>query len=71
VIIDAWMQHTSAEFLREPMFDSLRRWSHGKLADGQIRAEATPSPRWPAGIRAGSLASLHGNAERVFALAGA
>jgi len=25
VIIDAWMQHPSAEFLADPMFDSLRR----------------------------------------------
>jgi len=24
VIIDAWMQHPSAEFLADPMFDSLR-----------------------------------------------
>jgi hypothetical protein len=29
VIIDAWMQHPSAEFLADPVFDSLRRWSHG------------------------------------------
>jgi len=27
VIIDAWMQHPSAEFLADPMFDSLRRWA--------------------------------------------
>ena len=35
VIIDAWMQHPTAEFLREPMFDSLRRWARGRLADGR------------------------------------
>ena len=34
-IIDAWMQHPSAEFLAEPMFDSLRRWAHGLLAGQQ------------------------------------
>jgi uncharacterized protein len=44
VIIDAWMQHPSAEFLAEPMFDSLRRWAHGRLGDGgdgEVPAEAT------------------------------
>jgi hypothetical protein len=28
-IVDAWMQHPSRAFLAEPMFESLRRWSHG------------------------------------------
>jgi hypothetical protein len=51
VIIDAWMQHPSAEFLREPMFDSLRRRSHGKLADGEIPAEATLTAMDAAGRR--------------------
>jgi predicted TIM-barrel fold metal-dependent hydrolase len=30
VIIDAWMQHPSAEFLADPVFDSLRRWASGR-----------------------------------------
>jgi len=41
VIIDAWMQHPSAEFLADPMFDSLRRWARGQLASGEVPVEAT------------------------------
>ena len=36
MIIDAWMQHPSAEFLAEPMVDSLRRWARGRPAEGEI-----------------------------------
>jgi hypothetical protein len=32
VIIDAWMQHPSAEFLADPVCDSLRRWARGRPA---------------------------------------
>ena len=44
VIIDAWMQHPSAEFLADPVFDSLRRWARGQLAGGDIPAAATGRP---------------------------
>ena len=41
MIIDAWMQHPSAEFLTDPMFDSLRRWSRGQLDQtGEVPVEA-------------------------------
>ena len=60
MIIDAWMQHPSAEFLREPMFDSLRRWSHGKLAGGEIPAEATLAAMDAAGVRTGMLCAWWG-----------
>jgi uncharacterized protein len=59
-IIDAWMQHPSAEFLREPMFESLRRWSHGKLADGEIPSEATVAAMDAAGVRTGMLCAWWG-----------
>jgi hypothetical protein len=36
-IIDAWMQHPSARFLADPMFDSLRRWSRGAWEPGPPR----------------------------------
>jgi hypothetical protein len=26
VIIDAWMQHPNADWIKNPIFDSLRRW---------------------------------------------
>lgn len=42
-IVDAWMQHPSPGFLAHPMFDSLRRWSRGALAEGD------PPPEWTLG----------------------
>ena len=30
MIIDAWMQHPSRHAMADPMFDSLRRWTHGR-----------------------------------------
>jgi hypothetical protein len=84
VIIDAWMQHPSAEFLADPMFESLRRWTRGQLAGGEVPVEATVGsnhPAWPAAECLADLAGLqlddqttdlflHGNAERVFGLTG-
>lgn len=60
-IIDAWMQHPSAEFLNDPMFESLRRWSRGQMAGGRDPGGGDDET---AGL------FLHGNAERVFGLAG-
>jgi uncharacterized protein len=51
MIIDAWMQHPSAEFLADPMFDSLRRWAHGRLAGGEVPVEATVAAMDAAGVR--------------------
>lgn len=39
-IIDAWMQHPSAEFLADPVFDSLRRWALGLPDTGREGAQA-------------------------------
>ena len=55
MIIDAWMQHPSAEFLKDPMFESLRRWSGGRLAVGEAPAEATLAAMDAAGVRIGML----------------
>ena len=30
MIIDAWIQHPTPEFLKHPMFGSLRRWMVGE-----------------------------------------
>src|SRR5215471_21194884 len=50
VIIDAWMQHPSAEFLADPMFDSLRRWARGQLAGQEVPVEATVAAMDAAGV---------------------
>src|SRR3990172_3452868 len=52
-IIDAWMQHPSPRFLAQPMFDSLRRWARGGLADGDVPLEATIAAMDEAGVRVG------------------
>ncbi len=60
VIIDAWMQHPSAEFLADPMFDSLRRWARGQLAGDEVPAEATVAAMEAAGVRTGMLCAWWG-----------
>ncbi len=59
-IIDAWMQHPTREFLRQPMFDSLRRWAHGNLAAGEIPLEATIAAMDEAGVRIGMISAWWG-----------
>jgi predicted TIM-barrel fold metal-dependent hydrolase len=59
-IIDVWMQHPSKAFLAEPMFDSLRRWAHGGLPDGDIPLEATIAAMDEAGVGVGLLAAWWG-----------
>jgi len=61
-IIDAWMQHPSAEFLADPVFDSLRRWAHGRLAGGEVPVADTVAAMDQAGVRTGMLSAdcLHG-----------
>jgi uncharacterized protein len=41
-IIDAWAQHPTARHLGHPMFESLRRWTRGRLGGG-----AEPAAEWP------------------------
>jgi uncharacterized protein len=60
VIIDAWMQHPSAEFLKDLMFDSLRRWAHGQLAGGEVPVEVTVAAMDAAGVRMGMLCAWWG-----------
>src|SRR5215468_11939045 len=59
-IIDAWMQHPTAEMLRQPFFESLRRW--GGLASGteEIPLEATIRAMDDGGVRIGLMAAWWG-----------
>jgi uncharacterized protein len=59
-IIDAWMQHPSARFLADPMFDSLRRWSRGQLASGNVPVEATVAAMDAAQVNVGMLCAWWG-----------
>jgi Amidohydrolase len=60
MIIDAWMQHPNAEWIRNPMFDSLRRWKPGKWSEMSQPIEATLAEMDQAGISVGMLCAWHG-----------
>ncbi len=50
-VVDAWMQQPTARFLADPMFESLRRWAGGAIAD--VPLEATIAAMDAAGVRLG------------------
>ena len=59
-IVDAWMQHPTRKFLDRPIFDSLRRWSHGGLGDAGVALEATIAAMDEGGVRAGLVCAWWG-----------
>ncbi|MEW6531347.1 MAG: amidohydrolase family protein [Thermodesulfobacteriota bacterium] len=58
-IIDVWMQHPTGNFLQQPMFDSLRRWS-GENFIPDIPLAATIGAMDQAGVRIGLVAAWWG-----------
>ena len=73
-VVDVWMQHPNRAFLADPVFESLRRWSHRSLPEGELPLDATLGAMDAAGLGGLGLDDetvelfLHGNAERVFEL---
>ena len=61
-IVDVWMQHPSRTFLADPMFDSLRAWSHGRLPDKELPIEWTLEAMDTAGVGVGLLCAWWGPA---------
>ncbi len=59
-IVDAWMQHPTREFLNLPIFQSLRRWSHGALGTAEVPLEATLTSMDEAGVRLGLVCAWWG-----------
>lgn len=59
-IVDAWMQHPTARFLREPMLDSLRRWSRDALPTEEPSVEATLAAMDAARVDVGLLCAWWG-----------
>ena len=60
MIIDAWMQHPNAEWIGNPMFNSLRRWKPGKWSETSQPIEATIAEMDLAGVSTGMLCAWHG-----------
>lgn len=59
-IVDAWMQHPGGEMLADPMFASLRAWSHGSLPRGELPLESTIRAMDQAGVGRGLLCAWWG-----------
>jgi uncharacterized protein len=59
-IVDAWMQQLTPEFVAHPMFDSLRRWSHGSFASADLSLESTIRAMDDAGVRIGMCSAWWG-----------
>jgi hypothetical protein len=50
-IIDAWIQHPTAQFIRHDMFASLRRWMKLDVIPDEIPIELTLAALDAAGVR--------------------
>lgn len=60
MIVDAWMQHPTAEFLAHPMFETLRRWAGLGEAPPEIPLSATAKSYRAAGVNAAILSAWWG-----------
>ena len=60
MIIDAWMQHPNAEWIGNPMFESLRRWRPGKWSETAPPIQDTLAEMDHAGVSVGMLCAWHG-----------
>jgi hypothetical protein len=59
-IIDAWMQHPTARFSNQPMFDSLKRWTGVSGPVPDIPLQATLGAMNAAGVGLALLSAWHG-----------
>lgn len=60
-IIDVWMQHPTREFLKQPMFESIRRWARGgSLVVKDVPLEDTIRAMDEGGVRIGLIAAWWG-----------
>jgi predicted TIM-barrel fold metal-dependent hydrolase len=60
MIIDAWMQHPKADWIGNPMFESLRRWRPGKWSETAPPIQDTLAEMDRAGVSVGMLCAWHG-----------
>jgi len=60
MIIDAWMQHPNGDWLKNPIFDSLRRWQPGAWSETSQPIETTLAEMDKAGVARGMLCAWWG-----------
>jgi predicted TIM-barrel fold metal-dependent hydrolase len=60
MIIDAWMQHSNADFIKNPIFNSLRRWQPGPWSEIDHPLVATLAEMDKAGVARGMLCAWWG-----------
>jgi uncharacterized protein len=60
MIIDAWMQHPNADWIKNPIFDSLRRWRSGPWSETSHPLTATLAEMGKAGVARGMLCAWWG-----------
>jgi len=60
MIIDAWMQHPNADFIKNPVFDSLRRWRTSAWSESSHPIETTLAEMDKAGVTCGMLCAWWG-----------
>lgn len=60
MIIDAWMQHPNGDWLKNPIFDSLRRWQPGAWSETSQPIEMTLAEMDKAGVARGMLCAWWG-----------
>jgi uncharacterized protein len=60
VIVDAWMQHPTLDFLRQEWLASLRRWLGGDLPEEELPIAATIAAMDAGGVSEGLISAWHG-----------
>jgi uncharacterized protein len=59
MVVDVWMQHPTLRFLGHEMFESLRRWTGGQLAEQELPIDSTVAAMDQAGVTFGLLSAWH------------
>jgi len=60
MIVDAWIQHPTPQFLGHPMFESLRRWMGATEIPGEIPLDFTAGALEAAGVQRALVCAWHG-----------
>src|SRR5262245_21324149 len=60
MIIDAWMQHPNADFIKNPVFDSLQRWGPSAFSESSQPIEAVLAEMDRADVTCGMLCAWWG-----------